>query len=125
MRTTPTYDADLDTARATIDAMAPSVSFGSEQNPAPRPLPDPLPAVPAFDLELVPASLRPWVTDAANGLQVPPEFVAVPAIVAAAGVIGRQVGVALKVHERWIERCILWGAIVGRPSSGRIQVGQA
>lgn len=97
-------------------------SFGSDQNGASkeiRPLPDPLPAVPELDPGLIPVALRPWVEDSADGLQVPVEFVAVPAVVACAGVIGRQVGIALKQNERWIERCILWGAIVGRPSSGK------
>jgi hypothetical protein len=81
------------------------------------PLPDPLPPVPKFDPELLPESLRAWVTDAADGLQVPVEFCAVPAIVACAGIIGRQVAIQMKRHELWIERPILWGACIGRPST--------
>lgn len=95
------------------------VSSGSDPEGGFRDLPSPLPPVPAFDLDLVPAPLRSWVADTADGLQVPAEFVAVPAIVAAAGLIGRQVGVALKTRERWVEPSILWGCIVGRPSSGK------
>ncbi len=95
------------------------VSFGSDPDDRPRPLPNPLPPVPAFELDLVPAALRGWVEDAADGLQVPPEFCAVPAVVAAAGLIGRQVGVAMKRQERWVERCILWGALIGRPSTSK------
>jgi hypothetical protein len=112
--------AELSLMRA--QGRLPSVSFGSKQNGASqefRTLPDPLPAVPELDPALIPAALRPWVADIADGMQVAVEFVAVPVIVACAGVIGRQVGIALKQNERWIERCILWGAVIGRPSSGK------
>jgi hypothetical protein len=86
---------------------------------APEPLPSPLPAVPAFDADLLPVSVRAWCVDAADGLQVPLEFTAIPAMVALAGAIGRSIGVAMKLHDRWIERPILWGCVIGRPSSGK------
>ncbi|MHB1991001.1 YfjI family protein [Metallibacterium scheffleri] len=57
--------------------------------------------------------------DAAEGLGVPLDFLAVPAIVACAAAIGRSVAVRPKVQDRWIERAILWGAVIGRPSSGK------
>lgn len=87
--------------------------------PTPRPLPPRLPPVPDFDLALVPDSLRRWCGDIAEAMQAPPEFVAAPVMAALGGVIGRQLGIALKQHERWIERPMLWSAIVGRPSSGK------
>jgi len=107
---------------ASIETARPFVSYGSKQNGTFvefRALPSELPDVPAFDLSLLPANMRAWVEDAADGLQVPPDFCAIPAVCALAGTIGRQVGIALKVHERWIERCVLWAAIIGRPSSGK------
>ncbi|TAL73708.1 MAG: DUF3987 domain-containing protein [Rhodanobacter sp.] len=85
----------------------------------PEPLPDPLPSVPAFDAELLPQSVRAWCVDAADGLQVPLDFTAIPAMVALAGAIGRGIAVAMKEHARWFERPILWGCVVGRPSSGK------
>lgn len=84
-----------------------------------QPLPEPLPAVPIFDLGLLPNSIRPWVEDHADALQCPPEYVAVGAMVAIAGTIGRQVAIQVKQRERWIERSVLWGCIVGRPSAGK------
>lgn len=84
-----------------------------------EPLPDPLPAVPDFDPGLLPASIRAWCEDAADGLQVPLDFTAIPAMVALAGALGRSVAVAMKQHGRWYERPVLWGCIVGRPSSGK------
>ncbi|WP_297926379.1 YfjI family protein [Metallibacterium sp.] len=85
----------------------------------PRPLPDPLPSVQAFDAAMLPDALRGWCTDAAEGLGVPLDFLAVPAIVACAAAIGRVVAVRPKVQDRWIERAILWGAVIGRPSAGK------
>lgn len=86
---------------------------------APIPLPDPLPPVPAFDARLLPDSVRGWCEDAAEGLQVPLDFTAIPAVVALAGAIGRAVGIAMKRHQHWIERPMLWGCVIGRPSSGK------
>ena len=88
-------------------------------SPAPTPLPAPLPPVPAFDAAMLPDSIRAWCTDAADGLQVPLDFTAVPAMVAMAGTIGRRVGIAMKRHGRWYERPMLWGCVIGRPSSGK------
>lgn len=97
----------------------PSVSCEKPPRPQPRALPDPLPQVPNFDLDLLPDTVRPWVEDHADALQVPPDYLAVAAMVALAGAIGRQVGMSVKQFERWIERPILWACIVGRPSAGK------
>lgn len=86
---------------------------------APEPLPSPLPSVPAFSAAWLPASVRDWCVDTADGLQVPLDFTAVPAMVALAGAIGRRVGVAMKQHDRWHELPMLWGCVIGRPSSGK------
>lgn len=85
----------------------------------PEPLPSPLPIVPAFNSALLPESVRAWCEDAAEGLQVPLDFTAIPAVVALAGTIGRRVGIAMKCNQHWIERPMLWGCVVGRPSSGK------
>jgi len=86
---------------------------------APETLPSPLPAVPAFDSAMLPASVREWCLDTAEGLQVPLDFTAVPAMVALAGAIGRRVGIAMKRHDHWHELPMLWGCVIGRPSSGK------
>lgn len=85
----------------------------------PEPLPDPLPPVTSFDAAMLPESIRAWCADAAEGLNVPLDFLAVPAVVALASTIGRAVAVRPKQADRWIERPILWGAAVGRPSAGK------
>jgi hypothetical protein len=86
---------------------------------APQPLPSPLPPVPTFDPAMLPVSVRDWCIDAADGLQVPLDFTGVPAMVALAGTIGRKVAVAMKQHDHWAEVPMLWGCVVGRPSSGK------
>jgi len=97
----------------------PLVADESQTRTAPEPLPDPLPSVPQFDAALLPESVRAWCIDTADGLNVPLDFTAVPAMVALAGAIGRGIAVALRAHGRWFEYPILWGCVVGRPSSGK------
>ena len=72
-------------------------------------------AVPLLREELLPGALRPWAADAAERLQVPLEYVAVPTIVSAASVIGRSVGIRPKQFDDWLVVVNLWAAIVGRP----------
>jgi len=91
----------------------------SESVGSPAPLPSPLPPVPQFDPDLLPVAVRAWCVDAADGLQVPLDFTAIPAMVGLAGVIGRRIGIAMKRNADWIERPLLWGCVVGRPSSGK------
>lgn len=83
------------------------------------PLPNPLPPVPELNPALLPGSVRDWCVDAADGLQVPLDFTAIPAMVALAGATGRCIGIAMKRNAAWIERPILWGCVIGRPSSGK------
>ncbi|CBA16350.1 DUF3987 domain-containing protein [Xanthomonas albilineans] len=93
---------------------------GSVQHFAPAPLPDPLPAVPVFNPALLPDCIRTWCTDAADSLQVPLDFTAVPAMVGLAAALGgRHLAVRLRRHGHWYERPILWGCVIGRPSSGK------
>ena len=81
----------------------------------PQPLPEGLPAVPAFDSVLLPETLRPWVEDIAERIQCAPEFPAIGAMVALAAVVGRQVGIRPRLHDDWTVVPNLWGAVVGRP----------
>jgi hypothetical protein len=79
------------------------------------PLPDALPPVAAFDFDLLPDSLRPWIQDIAERVQCPPDFPAVGAMISAAAVVGRKIGIRPKRQDDWLEVPNLWGAIIGRP----------
>lgn len=81
----------------------------------PLPIPDALLPVARFDYELLPRSLRAWVTDISERMQCPPDFVAVGAMVALSSVIGRKACIAPKRHDDWRVIPNLWGVIVGRP----------
>lgn len=66
--------------------------------------------------DMLPQSLRSWLTDVSERLQVPLEFCAIPAMVAIGSLIGRQLGIKPKQYDSWIVVPNLWGAIIGRPS---------
>ncbi|MCL7751063.1 DUF3987 domain-containing protein [Guyparkeria hydrothermalis] len=73
------------------------------------------PPVQSFDFALLPDAFRPWVADAAERIQCPPDFIAVAIMVAASSVIGRKRTIQPKRRDDWRVTPNLWGAIVGRP----------
>jgi hypothetical protein len=84
----------------------------------PLPLPTELLPVPTFDIDtLLPPRTAAWVRDAAERMQCPPEYIAVPMIISLSSVIGRQCGIRPKVQDDWTVIPNLWGAIVGRPGT--------
>jgi hypothetical protein len=84
--------------------------------PEPEPLGGELPAVPAFNVGLLPESFRPLVEDTAERMQVPQEFPAVAAVLSLAGVTGRRSRIQPREHDTsWIEVPNLWGGIVAPP----------
>lgn len=83
--------------------------------PAPKALPETLPPVELFDLDLLPKSLRQWIEDIAQRLQCPPDFPAVSAIVLLGGIVGRKIGIRPKKYDEWLVIPNLWGAVIGRP----------
>jgi putative DNA primase/helicase len=90
-----------------------SIQFPASTSP--KPLPSGLPDVQAFDPLLLPNSLRPWVTDIAERMQCPLDFVAIPAMVALGSVIGRKIGLRPQARTDWTIVPNLWGCIIGRP----------
>jgi putative DNA primase/helicase len=84
--------------------------------PEPEDLGSELPPVPAFDLRLMPESLRPWVEDVADRMQVPLDYPATAAIATLAGVCGRRAEMQPKANDTsWIVVPNLWGALIGAP----------
>jgi hypothetical protein len=62
----------------------------SEGWPDPEPLTDALRPVKSLTHEMLPAAFRDWLCDIADRYQAPLEYVAVPAIVAAGSLVGRE-----------------------------------
>jgi hypothetical protein len=103
----------VDTLRRKLDALR----TRADGLPVPVPIADNLTPVPAFPPDLIPAPFRAWLTDAAARIGCPLEFLAVTAIVAAGAVIGRKLGIRPKERDTWTEYPVLWGALIGRPST--------
>jgi hypothetical protein len=69
-------------------------------------------------LDLLPKIIRDFVVDTTFRLQCAPDLVAIPALVAAGGMLGRVVRVQPKCDDpTWTERPAIWGAVVAPPSS--------
>jgi putative DNA primase/helicase len=81
------------------------------------PLPDGLPSVLPFDPAMLPGPLRAWVLDIAERMQVPLDYCASGAVVIAASLIGRKVGIRPKRYDDWLVIPNLWGAVVGPPAA--------
>jgi hypothetical protein len=86
----------------------------TEAWPAPRLLAGTLAEVCAFDPELVPEALRPWVLDVAERLQVPADYPAATLLVMLAGALGRRALIRPQRYDHWVVIPNLWGAIIGR-----------
>ncbi len=98
------------------DKGVPSAPASACDWPVPEALNATLPPVPPFDLRLLPPVFRAWVSDVADRMQCPVEFLAVGAMVAAGSVLGNRIGVQPKrLDSGWVEVPNLWGAVVGRP----------
>ena len=81
----------------------------------PQPLPDAMPPVEPFDMEMLPSVLRAWIADVAERMQCPPDFPAVGAMVALGAVVGRQVAIRPKRVDDWQVVPNLWGGLVAPP----------
>lgn len=97
-----------------------SAGTGAEHGPAqwpdPAPLGGALPAVPAFSLELLPASLRPLVADIAERMQIPADVPAAFTVLCLAGCVNRRASIQPKARDTsWTVIPLLWGAVIQGP----------
>ena len=81
----------------------------------PHPLPQSLLPAAAFEFELLPDQLRPWVADVCERLQCPPDYVGVSVMVGAGAVIGRKVLLRPQLEDDWSVVANQWGMCIGRP----------
>ncbi|MDE2174173.1 MAG: DUF3987 domain-containing protein [Betaproteobacteria bacterium] len=87
------------------------------QEAEPAPLPGELLPVEPFDYASLPDALRPWVADIVQRMSCPPDFVAVPVMVALGAVIGRKIAVRPQQFTDWTVIPNLWGLVIGRPGA--------
>lgn len=85
--------------------------------PDPTPLPSKLLAVDPCYPEMLPTGFRRWGVDIASRMNVPLDFVAIPAMIAAGSLIGKRIGIRPEINTDWTEVANLWGVIVGPPGA--------
>jgi hypothetical protein len=83
--------------------------------PEPKPIGDGLLPVLPFSADFMPPVIMDWVLDIAERKQCPPEYVAIPAIVALGSVLGDKVEIRPKRRDDWANLPNLWGIVIGRP----------
>ncbi len=83
--------------------------------PEPELIKNELLPVEAMQLCLIPEAYRDWISDIAERMQCPPDFIATAAIVVTASLIGAGCGIKPKKQDDWLVVPNLWGGIVGRP----------
>jgi hypothetical protein len=75
---------------------------------------------PPFPTDLLPGALRPFVRQAAELMDSPPEMIAIPALVAAGAMLGLKPKIQMKqIDTKWKERAALWGAVIAPPSAAK------
>lgn len=83
-------------------------------------------SVPNLDFNHLPISIRDAVTDLADRLQCPPDYLVVAMLCAAGAVIGNKVGIFPYANdESWEVYPALWGGIVGDPGTKKTPALQA
>jgi len=105
----------LTAPRSSPPPVPPPAESAKPEWPEPKPLPNGLPKVDAFDFAFLPDRLTPWLADTSDRLQCPPDYVAVAALTALGAVIGRRVGIKPQAKTDWTEVPNLWGAFIGQP----------
>ena len=95
----------------------PEVQITSAAEPWPEPglLSDELLPVDPLGSDLLPPALHDWLADVAERMQVPLEFPAAAAVVAAGSLLGGRCAIRPKRHDDWTVHPNIWGAIVGQP----------
>jgi hypothetical protein len=113
---TPLDDDEVLSIASRYETSDPIHAANDSDWPEPEKIKATLPPVPPFEPLLLPKVFRDWVSDIAERMQCPIEFLAVGAMVAAGSVVGNRAGVQPKQHDTgWVEVPNVWGAVVGRP----------
>lgn len=83
--------------------------------PEPESVEIPLPQVKKITPEMLPVTLRGWLTDISTRMSCPIDFVAVTALIMASTVIGSRCRIQPLSFDDWKVTPNLWGAIVAEP----------
>lgn len=105
--------------QAVIDTIRASLPVSPDETvwPKARPVLSARPPVMPLHDDLIPNSLRGWITDISSRMGCPPDFLAVAALVAISSLIGARAVIAPKALDDWTVVPVLWGQIVSPPGS--------
>lgn len=89
----------------------------------PQPLPNSLRKVKALNVGWLPSTIRDAVSDIAERLSCPIDYVATSLLVGAGAIVGNRIGILPKQYDpTWEVYPALWGGIVGPPGSMKTPV---
>lgn len=110
-------------AKTYTSAQAPHIEDGVWATP--QPLPNSLRKVKVLDVGCLPSTIRDAVSDIAERLSCPVDYVAASLLVSAGAIVGNRIGILPKQYDdTWEVFPALWGAIVGPPGSMKTPVLQ-
>src|SRR5262249_26290194 len=93
-----------------LHSSKPNSKTDDHQWPLPESLETALPDVDAFDMNLLPPSIRPRIVDISERMQAPIDFPAAAFVTALGGAIGRRAVIQPKeLDDEWIEIPNIWG----------------
>jgi hypothetical protein len=106
-------------------ASSPASGVSMEGWAKPQPLPNSLRKVKALDVNCLPSTIRGAVSDVAERLSCPVDYVAASLLIAAGAIVGNRIGILPKQHDdTWEVYPAFWGGIVGPPGSMKTPVQQ-
>ena len=89
----------------------------------PQPLPNSLRKVKALDVACLPSTIQGAVSDIAERLSCPVDYVATSVLVGAGALVGNRIGILPKQYDdTWEVYPAFWGGIVGPPGSMKTPV---
>jgi|GEM_PF-3598244 len=110
-----------DTAQALAESYKPLDNSVSSQgvgvSAAPAGRPSLLVKVPRFFLWVLPEGVHRYVEEVSQGMDCPPDLVAVPLLAAAGAVWGNKL--TLRLTAQRVERAVVWAAVVAEPGSAK------
>ncbi len=122
-KNTETKPTDFNDLHVLEGIEAVKIQIEQAQHNSPDPLPEPLPVkntllpVLPMTLEMLPIPFQPWIRDIGNRRQCPLDFVAIPAILMIASLIGARCSIKPNAQDDWTVVPNLWGGILGDPGT--------
>jgi putative DNA primase/helicase len=112
--TTETYDPNYSRNNRQDDGAG--AAAGKPQWEQPTDITRAIPPAPVFPIECLPYAAANYATDEAERMQCAVDLIAIPMLVAFAGLIGKDATIQPKRKDNWRERPCLWGTVIASKS---------